>query len=355
MELFTASKQWSTRPADQRFTTLQGLHEAVSGYRADAREATRPYADLHMSADGADVVVNGKANLPARFTHWAFGQLCARVQAPASYLRALPPTLAAENLNHGIATMGADGDDPDAKLLLHRNGSLLVRAFTSPRYTRIWNSDITSRLLALGGPWQPAPAACDGSRGLYASDHDMFAFMVDNDRRIFEEDHGGLARGFFVSNSEVGAAAFSITTFLYRYVCGNHIVWGAKGVKELRLRHTGAADARAFGELEGELRQYSDASESDERGRILSARRFRLGTDKDTVLDSIFKLRVAALSRQRISASYDLAVEHETTDGDPTTAWGMANGITRLSQTLPYADERVSLDRAAGKVLEMAF
>ena len=65
MELFTASRQWSSRPADQRFTSLDDLHSAVSGYRADAREATRPYADLHMIADGADVLINGKANTPA--------------------------------------------------------------------------------------------------------------------------------------------------------------------------------------------------------------------------------------------------------------------------------------------------
>ena len=56
-----------------------------------------------------------------------------------------------------------------------------------------------------------------------------------------------------------------------------------------------------------------------------------------------------------MSDGYELAIEHETTDGDPRTAWGMANGLTRLSQSLPYADERVALDRAAGKVLEMAF
>ena len=40
---------------------------------------------------------------------------------------------------------------------------------------------------------------------------------------------------------------------------------------------------------------------------------------------------------------------------DPRTAWGMAQGATRLSQQEINADHRVALDRAAGKVLEVAF
>jgi len=87
---------------------------------------------------------------------------------------------------------------------------------------RIWNSEITSRLcdLEARGPWQPAPAAFDGSRGLYMGDRDLFAFMVDSGRRIFEKlPGGGLSRGFFVWNSEVGAASFGIQTFFYEYVC----------------------------------------------------------------------------------------------------------------------------------------
>ena len=40
--------------------------------------------------------------------------------------------------------------------------------------------------------------------GIYASDHDMFAFLVNEEYRIDDGSDGGLARGFFVQNSEVG-------------------------------------------------------------------------------------------------------------------------------------------------------
>ncbi len=45
----------------------------------------------------------------------------------------------------------------------------------------------------------------------------------------------------------------------------------------------------------------------------------------------------------------------EDQDGDPKSKWGLVQGITRHSQTLPYADERTALDRAAGKLMAITF
>jgi hypothetical protein len=41
-------------------------------------------------------------------THWSFGQLCALVGAPTSYLRQLPATLSAINLQHGLLSRRAE-------------------------------------------------------------------------------------------------------------------------------------------------------------------------------------------------------------------------------------------------------
>jgi hypothetical protein len=95
-----------------------------------------------------------------------------------------------------------------------------------------------------GNPLRPRSTARAGSTPARRTSS---RFMVDDDRRIFETlPGGGLSRGFFISNSEVGDASFSLTTFLYQYVCGNHMVWGAQGVKNIRIPHIGDADERAF-------------------------------------------------------------------------------------------------------------
>src|SRR5574341_1191305 len=332
MELFQASQQWSTRPADQRFSSLDELHAAVNGYRATAKQSTVQYADLRVEADAGEIILKGKSERPAKMTHWSFGQLAGRVGAPAGYLRDLPATLAAQNINHGLANISRHDGEREAKLLLHDNGSYLVRAFTSDRYTRIWNGDVTSRLIRLTQErpeWQPAPAAFDGSRGLYASDRDMFVFLVDNGRRIFERGPGGgLSRGFFASNNEVGGGTFTLCRFMYEYVCGNHIVWGAK-----------------------------------DEARITRAQGTIIGKSKDEVLDTVFGLggkklgaqAAGVLTRKVLGEGYDRAEQHQEWYGNPRSTWGLVNGLTELARDMEHADKRVELERAAGKLLEVTF
>lgn len=366
--LTQAFHQWANRPADERFTSLDQLHNHCSDVKNISREtpnvtlrelgviAGRP--DLNSS--DTEPFLIGPTGTTARFTHHSFGQFCRVVGAPASYMRELPAELVAENMNHSLRTsdrvMTEDGAR-SGKLLFSKNGDLKLRAVTGDGYTRIWNSDITSRLLRFVQQytdWQPAPAAFDGSRGLYAGDKDVFAFLVNNNRPIFDSlPGGGLGRGFFVSNSEVGDASFRLTTFMYEYICGNHRVWGAKGVYDLRIPHVGNADDRAFRSLGVELRKYTDAATGEDVRKIEACRKFKLGSTKDEVLDAAFGLRV--ISRAKLEQAYDLAVAHSDWYGDPRSAWGLTGGLTEIARDLPNADERVVMDRAAGKIMQMAF
>lgn len=356
MELFAANKQWSTRPDDQRFKTLEDLHSACLSYASTAIERSGQVADLRVENVDGDVQLLGRQGIPSRLTHWAFGQLSARVGAPASYLRDLPATLAAQNLNHGLARRQAD-QGGSVQLLFHSNGSLLLRALTSDKYARIWNHEITDRLVNLQGKgWEPARPDIRIKEAddlpLYASDHDMFAFLRHSDRVVKEGNSGnGLYKGIIVSNSEVGASKLRMTRFLYREMCGNHIIWGAESVVDLALRHVGTIreQLQSWGL---EITKYMDESSSEDEARIEYARTKTIAATKDQVLDKLFGKRIPGLTRKVLQASYDATIPSE--DGDPRTVWGYVQGITRHSQTIPYADERTDLDRAAGKVLAMA-
>lgn len=364
--LMAACNQWMNRPADERYSSLADLHAACTHHKDVAVEAH--HVDLRSLRIESQEITNddgtttfgpkliGSSGLAASFTHHGFSQLCRRIEAPAAYLRTLPPALVATNMNHGLAKCDAGSDD---SFLFAKNGELRLRAALSGDYKRIWNADVTSRLVRLSEEqpeWQPAPAAFDGSRGLYASDEDMFAFMVDNDRRIFETGPaGGLGRGFFVSNSEVGAGSFAITTFFYEYVCGNHRVWGASGVQELRIRHVGKADERAFAELSVELTKYANASAKDDEEKVQQARTKMLGKDKDEVLDRVFGLRLREVGRKIIDQSFEVAEQHSDWYGDPKSVWGLTGGMTQVARDMANASDRVALEKAAGKVLQIAF
>lgn len=382
MELFAASNQWANRPDDERYSSLEELYGAVKGYRDSARETSVPLNELRTEADAGEVFLVGKKAKPTRLTFTAFGQLATRAEAPAQYLRTLPATLAVQNLNHGLARVG----DDNANLLLHQNGDFIVRAITSDRYSRIWHSEVVERILPLAAqgwvvpPARPAREGQAGTRlatqadviawgqhgasglsiregdtiapaGLYFGQGapELFVFLVNPQARVSDGTDEGLSRGVFISNSEVGNASFKITAFLLRHVCGNHIVWGAKAVKQVALRHIGDVRERAF---QVELTKYLDASASDEEARIESCKRFVLGVDKATVLDLLFSKGIE--SRKTLDAAYTLAEENPG-DGNPRSAWGMAQGLTRFSQGEVYADKREAIDRAAGRVLDLPF
>lgn len=350
--LTNANRQWESRPADERFGSLQAMHNAAIRFKASARvEEIKASALRVAAASGGNLQLVGS---DAMLNNYSFGQLATRASAPSAYLKNLPTKIAADCLNHGLSQIG-DSDDKVAQVLF---GDGNVRAVTSDKYSRIWNADITSRLLELEarGPWQPAPAAFDGSRGLYLGERDMFAFLVDNERRIFEKGPGGgLSRGFFVSNSEVGDASFSIMTFFYEYVCGNHRVWGAQNIEECKIIHIGKDQAsKAFDTMAVEVKKYAEASAQDDELMVERCRRYVIGAKKDDVLDAIFKLKVPTITKTIASQAYDLAEKRVDWYGAPNTAWGYAGALTEIARDLPNASDRHALDLAGTKIMEMA-
>lgn len=362
MQLYSAHNQWSKRPEDERFTSLEALHAACLAYASSAKEKTVPFADLRVENVEGDVHLVGRAGVPAKLTHWAFGQVCNRVGAPASYLRELPATLAAQNLNHGLARRVAGDIDgnKDAKLLFHSNGSLMLRAVTTDSYARIWNHEITERLLNDLVPrgWdvaRPDIRVVDNRVPLYASDHDMYAFLSCPNALVGQSGVGSgfaMYKGVIVENSEVGASALKLTRFLYQEMCGNHIIWGASQVVDINVRHVGDARQR-WGQYVGKVREYAEESTLDIEAKIARAKEVVLGNTKAEVLDVLFGKRLDGLSRRVLELGYDAVVPEQ--DGPANSQWGMVQGLTRYSQSIPYADKRTEVDRAAGRIMEVVF
>jgi hypothetical protein len=355
MELFHAHQQWATRPDDERFPSVQALYDATVNYARTALERPQVRIDsLRVEAIDGDVQIVGRGDVPAKLTHWSFGQLAGRVKAPADYLRSLPATLAAQNLNYGLAKRVKDDADATVNLLLHKQGTLMLRALTSDRYSRIWNFEVAERLIEMEARgWLPATPdfnRFDDKLPLYASDHDMFAFIVHPDRVIKEPNNPeGLRRGLIVSNSEVGGGKLKLLRFLYRAMCGNHIIWGAEDVAELSAIHVGERIHQKFDEWKVEIVKYLDESASAQEQAVIRVMTKRIAGSKDELLDALFSMKSLGLSRRVLEAGYASAMPDE--DGDPLTPWGIVQGLTRYSQQTPFADERMAIDNSAGKIL----
>lgn len=376
--LMDAHKQWAHRPADERFWTLDEMLDACQHYKDTAVDAD--VSGITLGADSQDIWMEHSGQ-QAKLSNWAFEQLAARVKAPAGYLQTLPAPIAAIALQHGLSERNASGKSD--KVLIHQNGGCIARAFLSDDYSRIWNADVLRYIQdRTQDGWQVPPAMPSGHygqrtrkateddvlrcrangwgiqvgdtiapAGLYASDHDMFVFMVNESVRIEDGSPEGLGRGFFVYNSEVGGGAFKLTAFMYRFVCGNHIVWGAQHVNEMRIVHRGRANQRFGSQLRAELRQYAHLTSAADQQRILTAKNTILGASRVETIETLFDKIKAP--RKVLEDAYDAA---EAFDGDyanPRSVWGMAQGVTRVSQRTPFADKRMELDRTASRILDI--
>lgn len=371
-ELMQANREWANRPADERFISLNQMLDTVYAEKQisaqDIRVAKEIVEQL-FTEDNEAMYYQGK-NRPMNITNWFFGQLCSRLGAPAAYLRDLPASLAIECLKAS--------DDADDNVLVYGTSQKL-KALTSPSYGRIYNANVVAKLINLvgDGTGRDSNWKVPGEFGeaveinkqntmLYASDRDMFVFLADEYNRIEipnlrqtndANDTRSLARGFFISNSEVGAGTLRISTFLFDYVYCNRIVWGAEQVKHFKIKHTSRAPLRMISEAMPYLEAISKQSATIEQDRIRDAM-------NDYVIDKAYASAhiLPPISMQRDTAFEWLAKKmptqiaakkaiacHEAEEGFvPRTRYDMINAATAYAKTIPYQNERVLVETLAG-------
>lgn len=358
--LTDANKNWASRPAEERFLSLDVMQDHFDTLRDHSRSAVVSSRGIYArpAPDNQGLLIAGPSGAEYSPTHHAFGQLATLAGAPAGYLRNLPAPMAADCLNFGLQV---DRAIEDVGLLLTRHsGAPVIRAATGPRYGRVWNSDVIRALrdrfgdgvtgaFRVPGEFGRAVAVTGANTTLYASDQDCFVFLADEQNRIVvpgrrDGQSGTLARGFFVSNSEVGAGSLKIRTFLFDYVCSNRIVWGADNVQELSIRHTASAPDRFLEQVQPALIEYANSSAAGIELTLKNAQAMKVDKVQE-FLAKRFGPRVAA----RIEAA------HVLDEGRPIeTVWDAVTGATAYARTIAYTANRVDFEAAAGDMLKLA-
>jgi hypothetical protein len=373
--LSQAHDQWRTRPADQRFKTIDRMAERLKQYKAASFEAESPLKELELSVQNGELQIQGKSRKLAYLSHNGFNRLSRELKAPPEYLRTLPEAVVAQNLNYGLKSVN---EDTTKKLLLFKqDNDFYVRAITSERYSRIWNYDLAAQIYRYehaGWRVPPArPAGVEGEEtwiateedcmegsyvkpgelvapaGLYASEKDMFVFLINPNHEV-----DGLFRGVMLWNSEVGDRTLGGMSFLFNGVCGNHIVWGAKEIVSFSKRHIGDMNA-CWDKIENGLKGSLEESALETHQEIKKAKTTMLGSSKEEVATLLYNKRLGSLNT--FNAAVDEAYNHPEDLGgaSPLSIWGVVQGITRYSQKSPYMDERLKLDTMAGAVGRMVF
>jgi hypothetical protein len=142
------------------------------------------------------------------------------------------------------------------------------------------------------------------------------------------------------------AAALTLDLFLFRLVCGNHIIWGFQHVAGFRRRHVGASIQDEWTTSLDNVRKALDADTTSDRATILRSTIQELGSTREAVIDTVVQRH--DVSQKHAAEAYTLAEQYEA---NPRSIWGYVQGLTRLSQRTPWQDGRFALDRAASRLL----
>ena len=367
------SSEWFSRPDDERFLSLSSLHAAVKARadRATARTVETRDVKVEASRDDAEhlaLLVPGRDE-PIAPTHWSFGQLCSLVGAPSGYLRQLPAPLAGINMQHGLLSHRAEL----MKTLETDDGRIELRAVTGPDYGRIWDHELVAAVMKIAGDgtgdtrWK-VPGLLDWSTmthnpfvevtkdttTLYASDRDVFLFLVDDAHpieagRLPNGDPDLFFRGFYAWNSEVGSKTLGIASFYLRAVCMNRNIWGAEGFEEISIRHSKFAANRFAHEAAPALENFATSSPVPFMAGIKAAReRLVARTDED---------RQAFLRKRGFSKGDTDRIIATVLDEEghpPASIFDFVQGITAVARDKPHQDTRLELEGKAAKLLAAA-
>jgi hypothetical protein len=388
--LTLASRQWASRPDDQRFAgdgTTDGALTELHTYVAERTRLSDHFLacprNFTVEADPWDesnptnlgglwINASGAKFLP---THHSFGQMCSLVKAGADSLRTLPGQIAADVLRFRF--LSRDEAMAPSKFLVTANAASIaagepyaeVRAATGPDYGYISDLRVVNAVMSLRAhnpAWSVPLKAYNGvlnkmSTTLYAGDRDIFMLLVDESRPI-EVNGETLFRFFIVSNSETGSGTFRVMTGFYRMICANRCIWGAADIKEISIRHTKNAPERFQNEFEREvipvLAAYTESSTKPFEAQVSKSMATvpvltdgkRAGQPVETVEDAVFFLQteVPLLSERAATAAVHLA---DTEMGGHKTIWELLNGATAYARGIPHQDHRTKVEAQASTLL----
>lgn len=371
----TVSNQWAMRDDDQRFLNLSDLRNQVATWASESHAQEVMPANIRALFDKNNpgylaIDVDGTIVDPS---HWGFDQICRVAAAPASYMRHLPGPLAAVNLNYGLAAMEKK---PISAYLRQPQGetSTMLRGLTSNRYGRILDVDVVDSVMKVAGngvgdtrwkvpgtidwtskfgvSYNPEVDITKENTTLYASDRDVFLFLVDdmNPIEVGKLSNGApdlMFRGFYVWNSEVGSRTFGFASMYLRGVCQNRNLWGVEDFNEIVFRHTSGAPDRFVEQAEPALLGFANSSESRLITGVKAAKNAIVAQDKDERLEFLAKFGFSQKGGQLV---IDTCVAEE--EKAPESLWDFAQGVSALARRETLQEDRLKMETVAGKILD---
>ncbi len=339
VNLTSAHQELFRRADDEMFGSLDDLSAHCRQERETAREIWVPpqsltpqggdeHLRLHLGNDGA-----------FGMNHWSFSQLCSLCGVSRDTLN----ILTADTARRAILETRPSGTKP-LQVLANQE---TVRAIHGTQYSRLWNADLVEAIRGAASGFQQPQSARTGVTGLYCGEQDLFVFLIDP-AGWTEIEGENFAPGLFVWNSEVGKRSLGIQTFWFQQVCGNHIVWDAVEVVEYTRKHTGnVGDSLAeICRIAEDLTRKRDERKDGFARIIAKAMNESVGTAEEAAKF----LAQKGINRSQVKR----AVEQIGSEGKSFTLWTLVDALTRLTQEVRYAGDRLEADVKVAQLLALA-
>lgn len=302
-------------------TSLEKVFERVSGMARFHEDRLIPVDDVFFN----DLTTVRLGSDSFRIRPIAQQSICNRLGIPAQYLRKCTPDLQQKNLNYWIK------HEKNEKLFF-RFDSDEVRAVFTPRYVPTDNLEVLDRLIEHG--IRPS------TRVQCSLDDEFLLVSVPDEKETFKVNGDRMTPGISVSNSEVGLAALSISTFTLRLICANGLI--SKTEVSASYRHV---SDKLLSNLPGVLNELK-AGFGQQREQFRISLESKVDNPEATIesFNRQFELR----PEEKKAVEWALAQEYGF------TMFSVVNTYTKAAQyELLSAESRYRLQKVGGMILGM--
>lgn len=258
---------------------------------------------------------------------WAEAQLCRWLGIPVRYFRECPAELQRMQVNFLVKRR------PSCKKeWLIRTRRKIIRAFLSGHYQPFDNDRVVSL-------WESAGDPDRFDYEVMLDDTFMFLRALVRNGLDRGERMGGILKGAFIRNSEVGRSALAAGTSVYRLVCKNGLVAYVGDAPLLYQRHIYVDETALAEKLKSTMAGAYELGSSTVR-RMEEAQ--KVPVSLGDLMERLDEFKLKDETRREV-------IDYFSAEGD-NSMFGLVNALTAAARGLPPHD-RYKLEVSAGSVL----
>jgi hypothetical protein len=389
--LSTLSQQWARRPHDERYLSLDALLVATKLRAERAEERKIKTSELSLSSPEIaedDNLADAQLKMNSlmldvgeddhrALTNWTFGQIVSLAGAGSAsrVLKLLPGANVSNDLTY---LMRYNRGSDEIKLY---SDDLEALAVTGPDYGRIFDHEVTAAVAAAtcgatGDHRWKVPGMLDWGTMIYDPNHPVTkdtTTIFGNDRGVFiflcqdlcpieigklpDGSPDYVFRGFYVTNSEVGAGTLKLGAMYLRGICCNRIMWGVEAFEEMTMRHTKYAPSRFIEEAQPALQSFANGSAQKLVDGVNLAKQAIVAETKQKAVEFLVGRNIAAkralsIYEKIVREQWGVAAADEEPEERAVSVWDLAQGITAVAREEKNFDTRIDLEQAAGVLLD---